>query len=118
MWLSEMVIQTNLGGLLLEFLDGPLVDSTAFVYEVVIGGLHNTMFRMWLYNVVIQTNLSGFFLEFLDGPLVDSTALVDKMARGCRLARVNMANHHDVNVSLFCLFWSHFGLADVCICNS
>ena len=113
-----MVIQTHLGGLLLEFLDGPLVDSAAFVNYMARGGLHNTMFRMWLYNVVIQTNLSGFFLEFLDGPLVDSTALVDKMAGRGRLARVNMANHHDVNVGLFCLFWSHLGLADVCICNA
>ena len=44
--------------------------------------------------------LLGLLLELLDGPLVDATALVDQVAGGGRLARVDVANDHDVDVNL------------------
>ena len=47
------------------------------------------------------THLLGFLLELLDGTLVDATALVDEVAGGGRLAGVDMANDHDVDVNLF-----------------
>merc|ERR1711951_101858 len=42
-------------------------------------------------------HLLGFLLELLDDTLVDPTAFVDEMAGGGRLARVDVANHHDVD---------------------
>ena len=45
-------------------------------------------------------HLSGFLLEPLDHTLVNTSKLVDQMASGGRLARVDMANDHDVDVSL------------------
>ena len=47
-----------------------------------------------------DTNLSGFLLELLDGSLVNASALVDQVAGGGRLAGVDMANDHDVDVEL------------------
>ena len=44
--------------------------------------------------------LLGLLLELLDGPLVDTTALVDQVAGGGRLAGVDVANDHDVDVNL------------------
>merc|ERR1719220_314908 len=45
-------------------------------------------------------HLLGLLLELLDRSLVDTTALVDQMAGGGRLARVDVANDHDVDVNL------------------
>merc|ERR1719237_706103 len=53
--------------------------------------------------------LLGLLLELLNGPLVDSTALVDQMAGGGGLARVHVADDHDVDVGLFL---SHAGYLD------
>merc|ERR1711931_591542 len=50
-------------------------------------------------------HLMGFLLELLDDTLVDAAAFVDEMAGGGRLARVDVANHHDVDVQLF---FTHF----------
>ena len=44
--------------------------------------------------------LLGLLLELLDGPLVDATALVDQVAGGGRLAGVDVADDHDVDVNL------------------
>ena len=44
--------------------------------------------------------LLGLLLELLHRSLVDSTALVDEMASGGRLARVYVANDHNVDVNL------------------
>ena len=45
--------------------------------------------------------LLGLLLELLDGPLVNATALVDQMTSGGRLARVDVADDDDVDMSLF-----------------
>ena len=45
--------------------------------------------------------LLGLLLELLDGPLVDTSALVDQVTGGGRLARVDVANDDNVDVSLF-----------------
>ncbi|BAS82590.1 Os03g0177966 [Oryza sativa Japonica Group] len=45
-------------------------------------------------------HLSGFLLEPLDHTLVDTSKLVDQMARGGRLAGVDVANDHNVDVRL------------------
>jgi len=62
--------------------------------------------------------LSSFLLELFDGTLIDTTTLVDQVPGGGRLARVDMADNDDVNVSLFlahfCLFWSRGQLVRVC----
>jgi hypothetical protein len=42
----------------------------------------------------------SLFLELLDGPLVNATALVDEVASGGGLARVHMANNHNIDVDL------------------
>lgn len=44
--------------------------------------------------------LLTFLLELLDGTLVDTAALVDQVTSGGRLARVDVADDHDVDVSL------------------
>jgi len=46
-------------------------------------------------------HLLGLLLEFLDGSLVDTTALVDQVTSCGRLARVDVADNDDVDVSLF-----------------
>merc|ERR1719466_426364 len=53
--------------------------------------------------------LLGLLLELLNGPLVNSTALVDQMTGGGGLARVHVADHHNVDVGLFL---SHPGYLD------
>merc|ERR1719325_377362 len=45
--------------------------------------------------------LLGLLLELLDGPLVNSTALVDQVTSGGGLARVHVADDHNVDVGLF-----------------
>ena len=45
--------------------------------------------------------LLGLLLELLDGPLVNATALVDQMTSGGRLARVDVADDDNVDMSLF-----------------
>jgi len=47
------------------------------------------------------THFLGLLLEFLDGSLVDTTALVDQVTSCGRLARVDVADNDDVDVSLF-----------------
>ena len=49
---------------------------------------------------MVCSYLLGFLFELLNGPLVDSTALVDQMTGGRRLAGIDVANHHDVDVNL------------------
>lgn len=44
--------------------------------------------------------LLTFLLELLDGTLVDTSALVDQVTGGGRLAGVDVADDHDVDVSL------------------
>ena len=44
--------------------------------------------------------LLGFLLELLDGPLVDAATLVDEMAGGGGLAGIDVADDHDVDMSL------------------
>jgi len=46
-------------------------------------------------------HLIGFLLVLLDGTLVNTTALVDKMTSGGGLARVDVSDDDDVDVSLF-----------------
>jgi len=43
----------------------------------------------------------GLLLELLNGTLVNTSALVDQVSGGCRLARVDVANDHDVDMNLF-----------------
>ena len=47
------------------------------------------------------TKLGSFLLELLNGTLVNATALVDQVTSGGGLARVDMADDHDVDVNLF-----------------
>jgi len=42
----------------------------------------------------------GFLLELLDRTLVDTTALVDQVAGGGRLARVDVSDDDDIDMSL------------------
>ena len=46
-------------------------------------------------------HLLGLLLELLDGPLVDTSTLVDQVTSGGRLARVDVTNDDNVDVSLF-----------------
>ncbi len=48
-----------------------------------------------------MTYLSGFFLELLDGSLIDASTFVDEMSGGGGLARIDVADNHDVNMNLF-----------------
>jgi len=45
-------------------------------------------------------HFSGLLLEPLDHTLVNASKLVDQVARGGRLARVDVANNHNVDVGL------------------
>ena len=45
--------------------------------------------------------LLGFLFELLDGTFVDAAALVDQVTGGGRLARVDVADDHDVDMNLF-----------------
>ena len=45
--------------------------------------------------------LGRLLLELLDGSLVDTSALVDQMTSGGRLARVDVADDDNVDMSLF-----------------
>lgn len=59
-----------------------------------------------------MTYLSCFFLKLLDGSLIDAPTFVDEMAGGGGLARIDVADNHDVNMSLFLthvvnLLWKH-----------
>ena len=45
--------------------------------------------------------LLGLLFELFDGTLVDTTALVDQVTSGGRLARVDVADDDNVDVSLF-----------------
>ena len=45
--------------------------------------------------------LGGLLLELLDGPLVNTSALVDQVTSGGGLARVDVADDDNVDVSLF-----------------
>ncbi len=48
-----------------------------------------------------MTYLSGFFLKLFDGSLIDASTFVDDMSGGGGLARVDVADNHDVNMNLF-----------------
>ena len=54
---------------------------------------------------IVVAYLLGLLLELLDDALVDAAAFVDEMARGGRLARVDVTDNDDVDVHLF---FSHF----------
>ena len=45
--------------------------------------------------------LLSLLLKLLDGPLVNTSALVDQVTSGGRLARVDVADDDNVDVSLF-----------------
>ena len=45
-------------------------------------------------------HLSCLLLKFLDGALVDASTLVNEVAGGGGLARVHVADDHDVDVDL------------------
>ena len=47
------------------------------------------------------SRLRRFLLELLNGSLVDSSALVDQVTGGGGLARVDVSNDNNVDVSLF-----------------
>merc|ERR550534_2893258 len=47
------------------------------------------------------TRLGRLLLELLDGPLVDTSALIDQVTGGGRLARVDVADDDNVDMSLF-----------------
>ena len=51
----------------------------------------------------------GFLFELLDGTFVDATAFVDQVTSGGRLARVYVADDHNVNMNLFL---RHVGFLD------
>ena len=53
-----------------------------------------------IWSKLVCSYLLGFLFEFLDGTLVDATTLVDHVTSGGRLARVDVANDHDVDMSL------------------
>ena len=55
---------------------------------------------MWVKRNIKKNHLLGFFLKLLNGPLVNATALVDEMAGGGGLARVHVADDHNVDVNL------------------
>ena len=59
--------------------------------------------------------LRGLLLELLDGSLVDTSALVDQMTSGGGLARVDMADDDNVDVSLFL---THCELSKTCTTDS
>lgn len=69
----------------------------------------------------VMTYLSGFFLKLLDGSLIDASTFVDEMSGGGGLARIDVADNHNVNMSLFLthvvyLLWKDiagFSLADI-----
>ena len=54
--------------------------------------------------------LGRFLLELLDGPLVDTSALVNQVTSGGGLAGVDVANDHNVDMSLLL---SH--VAEICV---
>ena len=60
---------------------------------------------LYTYNICLNY-LLGFLLELLNCSLVNPTTFVDEMTCGRRLARVDMTNHHDVDMKFF---GSHFG---------
>merc|ERR1719295_1868896 len=85
--------------------DGDIVFASLELPEGNVDGDTTLTLRLQLVqhpSVLERTfaHLLGFLFEFLNGPLVDSTALVDQMTRGRRLAGIDVANHHDVDVSL------------------
>ena len=47
-----------------------------------------------------KTDLLSLLFELLDGTLVDATAFVDQVTRRRRLAGVDVADHHEVDVRL------------------
>jgi hypothetical protein len=47
------------------------------------------------------TEFGGFLLELLDGTFVNTTALVDQVTGSGGLARIDVTDDDDVNVSLF-----------------
>ena len=51
-------------------------------------------------------HFGGFFLELLDGSLVNTTAFVDQVTSGGRLARVDVADDDNVDMTFF---FTHFG---------
>ena len=57
-----------------------------------------------------DSHLLGLLLELLDGPLVDTSTLVDQVTSGGRLARVDVTNDDNVDVSLFLSHVAGFGL--------
>ena len=60
---------------------------------------------MYKDDIDLDAYLLRLLLELLDDTLVDAAAFVDEMARGSRLARVDVADDDDVDVQLF---FSHF----------
>ena len=58
-------------------------------------------------DIGLNAYLLSLLLELLDDALVDAAAFVDEMASGGRLARVNVADHDDVDVQLLFIF-PHF----------
>ena len=57
-----------------------------------------------------KSHLLGLLLELLNDTLVDTTAFVDEMARGRRLARVDVTDDDNVDVYLF---FTHFGFGSL-----
>jgi hypothetical protein len=51
------------------------------------------------------TEFGGFLLELLDGTLVNTTALVNQVTSSGGLARIDVTNDDDVNVSLFLTYY-------------
>ena len=107
---------TNLGGASDHVLDEVTMSGGVDDGDVVLGGLElpesdvdgDTTLTLSLQLVqhpgVLEgalAGLLGLLLELLDGPLVNATALVDQMTSGGRLARVDVADDDDVDMSLF-----------------
>merc|ERR1719348_226297 len=61
------------------------------------------------------TGLLSFLLELLDGSLVNTSALVDQVPSCGGLARVDVTNHDNVDMSLFL---AHYGMIKSTSCRS
>jgi len=48
-----------------------------------------------------MTYLSSFLLKLLDGSLIDTSTFVYEVSGGGGLARIDVADNHDVNMNLF-----------------
>jgi hypothetical protein len=86
----------KLGGL--EFGEGSINSDTTFTLSL----------ELIQYPSILEgtlTHFVGFLLELFNGTLINTTALVDEVTSGGGLARVDVSNNDNVDVSLI---FTHF----------